>query len=68
VKVSDGHAYGISKYQRDRWGKPFDLFKKVAPPPGAGGGGGIPGMENLPPDIRKQLEAQLRSGKIPGAN
>lgn len=70
VKVSDGHAYGISKFQRDRWGKPYEVFKKVAPPPGAGGpgGGGIPGMENLPPDIRKQLEAQLRSGKIPGAN
>ena len=35
---------------------------KVAPPPGMGGGGmgGMQGLDQLPPEIRKQLEQQLK--------
>jgi hypothetical protein len=60
--------YAVGKWQRDRYAKPLDLFKKVAPPPGppGGGAGGIPGMENLPPDVRAKLMKQLQQQGMPG--
>jgi single-strand DNA-binding protein len=44
-------------------------FDAGGPAPGMGGpgGGGIPGMENLPPDVRKKLEESLKKGDFPGA-
>lgn len=64
ARTSDGYVYDVGTYQKTRYEKPWDLFKQMAPPPGMGGmpggGGGIPGLENLPPDIRRQLEQQLR--------
>jgi len=45
-----------------------EMFKKAPPPPnmgGMGGTGGMRGLESLPPDIRKKIEAQLRSQQKP---
>lgn len=62
-------VYAISEYQKTRLDKPLDVVKKLPPPPappGGMGGGGIPGMENLPPDVRKKLEESLRQQGLPG--
>lgn len=62
-------VYSISQFQKTRFDKPLDLVKKLPPPPappGGMGGGGIPGMENLPPDVRKKLEESLRQQGLPG--
>lgn len=65
---ADGAAYAISSYQKGRYDKPVELFKKPpAPPPGmGGGGGGISGLESLPPDVRKKLEASLKAQGMGG--
>jgi hypothetical protein len=61
----DGLVYAIGKFQKTRHEKPAELFKATERPPqdgmGGMGGGGIPGLESLPPEIRKQLEAQLKA-------
>jgi hypothetical protein len=66
--AEDEAVYVVNKWQKTRYEKPLDLFKKVAPPPGAGRQGGpIAGMENLPPDIRKKLQESLKQqGGMPG--
>src|SRR5688572_33146249 len=61
----DDLTYVVAAFSRNRYDKPAELFKKPpAPPPGVGGGG-IPGMENLPPDVRKKLEASMKKGELP---
>lgn len=56
----DDLTYVIAAFTRNRYDKPAELFKKPpAPPPGSGG---MPGMENLPPDIRKKLEESMKKG------
>ena len=67
VLGADGYVYATSPWARTRYAEPVGLFKKPpAPPPGMGGMGGpgglggIQGLENLPPDVRKKLEASLR--------
>ena len=64
---ADTLVYAIGTYQRDRYKKPFELFKPPPPPPqGMGGGmGGMPGLDSLPPDIRKKIEEQMRNGQFP---
>jgi hypothetical protein len=60
-------VYTIGKFQKQRYDKPLDLFKKVAPPPmPPGGAGGMQGLESLPPDVRKKLMESLRQGGGPG--
>jgi hypothetical protein len=68
VVGADGNAYAISGYQKGRYEKPVELFKKPpTPPPGmGGGGGGISGLESLPPDVRKKLEASLKAQGMGG--
>jgi len=60
----DGAVYAVGEYQRKRMESGVDLFKKPPPPPNMGQGGGMQGLENLPPDVRKKLEEQLRSGQF----
>lgn len=65
----DDLTYVIAAFTRNRYDKPSELFKKPpAPPPGMGGQGGIPGMENLPPDIRKKLEESMKKGEMPAGH
>jgi len=62
--TGDGLVYAIGKFQKTRHEKPAELFKPVERPPqgmGGMGGGGMPGLESLPPEIRKQLEQQLKA-------
>ena len=70
AKNGDGFVYAIAQFQKARYEKPAELFKAVKPPPGAGGGlpGNIPGLENLPPELRKQLEQQLKQGAMGGGH
>lgn len=56
----DGLVYAVSSFTKGRYEKPVELFKKPPPPPPGMGGGGISGLENLPPDVRKKLEASLK--------
>ncbi len=65
VVGGDGLVYAINSFNKGRYDKPVELFKKPpAPPPGMGGmggmGGGMSGLENLPPDVRKKVEASLK--------
>lgn len=60
---SDGLVYAVAAFTKGRYEKPVELFKKPPPPPpgmGGPGAGGISGLENLPPDVRKKLEASLK--------
>ncbi len=60
----DPLTYVVSEATRARLATGLELFKKQPPPPafgGMGGGGQIKGLESLPPEVRKQLEAQLRA-------
>lgn len=62
-------VYAIGEYQKTRLDKPLELVKKLPPPPSPPpgmGGGGIPGLENLPPDVRQKLEESLREQGLPG--
>jgi hypothetical protein len=62
----DGALYAVGEYLKKRYDNPVDIFKKPAPPPNFGGGGmgGMQGLENLPPEVRRQLEAQMKSGQF----
>lgn len=60
VQGSDGLVYRLPSYQKGRFDNALDLFKKVAPPPMPAGGGGS-GLDSLPPELRKQLEAAMRN-------
>lgn len=65
---ADNLVYVAPAFTRARFDKPADMFKKPAQPgPGGAGPGGIPGMDKLPPDVRKKLEESVKSGKFPPA-
>ncbi len=53
----DGHIYAIDPWIRDRLATGHELFRKPAPPPNVGS---IKGLEQLPPEVRQKLEAQLQ--------
>ncbi len=61
---ADTDVYAIARFAKDRFDKPLDLFKRVERPAMAGPGG-MSGLENLPPDVRKKLEASLKKGPPP---
>ena len=61
----DTNVYKMASYQAKRYADALSLFKKVERPPmPPTGAGGIQGLENLPPEIRAQIEAQIRSGQF----
>ncbi|MCE9672143.1 DUF4340 domain-containing protein [Myxococcus stipitatus] len=55
----DGHTYAVAEGVKARLEQGLDLFKRRPPPNFAGGG--LQGLESLPPEIRRQLEEQLRA-------
>ncbi|MGQ0506688.1 MAG: DUF4340 domain-containing protein [Myxococcaceae bacterium] len=57
---ADRNAFLVTDYVKNRLTSGIELFKKQ-PPPSFGGPGGMKGLESLPPDVRRQLEAQLRA-------
>ncbi len=58
AKGSDEHVLVVAAAQKTRFDQGLDLFKRPpAPPPG----GGMRGLDQLPPDVRAKLEAQLRA-------
>ncbi|WP_306818793.1 DUF4340 domain-containing protein [Archangium lipolyticum] len=58
----DAFTYAVGEGVRARLAQGLELFKRRAPPSFAGGGQ-MQGLDSLPPDVRRQLEAQLRAGQ-----
>ncbi|HZH14986.1 MAG TPA: DUF4340 domain-containing protein [Archangium sp.] len=56
----DTLTYAVDEGVRTRLAQGVELFKRH-PRPGFAGGGQMQGLESLPPDVRRQLEAQLRA-------
>jgi uncharacterized protein DUF4340 len=61
---ADNLTYAIYDAARTRFETGIELFKKPPPPPPSAGGG-MRGLENLPPDVRQKIEAQLRAQQRP---
>ena len=61
---ADNLTYAIYDAVRTRFETGIELFKKQPPPPPSTGGG-MRGLENLPPDVRQKIEAQLRAQQRP---
>jgi hypothetical protein len=57
----DALTYAVGEGTRARLAQGLDLFKRRPPPPNFAGAGQMKGLESLPPEVRKQLEAQLRA-------
>lgn len=55
----DGFTYAVPESVRGRLAQGVELFKRRAPPSFAGGG--PQGLDSLPPELRRQIEAQLRA-------
>jgi hypothetical protein len=65
--TADGALYAMAESEKTRFDVGVDLFKKPPPPPNFGNPGAMRGLEQLPPDVRRQIEAQLRQrGAPPG--
>jgi hypothetical protein len=60
---ADKLTYAIYDAARTRFETGIELFKKPPPPPPSTGG--MRGLENLPPDVRQKIEAQLRAQQRP---
>ncbi|MFZ5471725.1 MAG: DUF4340 domain-containing protein [Myxococcota bacterium] len=58
----DAFVYALPPYEKTRLEPGVELFKKL-PPPDFGNMGHIKGLEQLPPDVRAKLEAQLRQNQ-----
>lgn len=56
----DALTYAVSDVVRSRLAQGLELFKR-RPPPSFAGANPMQGLESLPPEIRRQLEAQLRA-------
>jgi len=59
----DSLTYAVPERVRTRLEQGLDLFKRPPPPPSFAGAGQPQGLGSLPPEVRKQLEAQLRAGQ-----
>lgn len=57
ARVGDGFAYRVPSVVRSRWSNPLPLFQR---PPDLPPRGAPAGMENLPPELRRQLEEAMR--------
>jgi hypothetical protein len=63
AKGEDGLLFALTPQDKSWLETGAELFKRPPPPPQ---GGGIQGLDQLPPEIRAQLEAQLRQqGQFP---
>ena len=58
----DGAVYLVRAFQKNRFDKGIELFKKVAPPPM--NFNQAQGFNSLPPDVRKSLEEQMRKQNL----
>jgi hypothetical protein len=58
----DAFTYAVGEGVRARLAQGLELFKR-RPQPGFAGAGQMQGLESLPPDVRRQLEAQLRAAQ-----
>ena len=56
----DTLTYAVGDGVKARLAQGLELFKR-RPPPSFAGGGQLQGLESLPPEVRRQLEAQLRT-------
>lgn len=59
----DTLTYAVGDGARARLAQGLELFKRRPPPPGFAGAHQMKGLESLPPEVRKQLEAQLRAAQ-----
>ncbi|QRK09183.1 DUF4340 domain-containing protein [Archangium violaceum] len=59
----DALTYAVGEGVKTRLAQGLELFKRRPPPPSFAGGGQMQGLESLPPDVRRQLEAQLRGAQ-----
>jgi len=59
----DALTYAVSDAVRSRLAQGLELFKRRPPPSFAGAAQPLQGLESLPPEIRRQLEAQLRTAQ-----
>jgi hypothetical protein len=59
----DTLTYAVAEGVRTQLAQGIELFKRRPPPPGIAGTGHPQGLESLPPEIRRQLEAQLRAAQ-----
>lgn len=57
----DALMYAVGDGARMRLAQGLELFKRRPPPPSFAGAGQMQGFESLPPEVRKQLEAQLKA-------
>ncbi|HYO69496.1 MAG TPA: DUF4340 domain-containing protein [Archangium sp.] len=60
----DPLTYAVGEGVRNRLAQGPELFKRH-PQPSFAGGGQLQGLESLPPDVRRQLETQLRANTAP---
>ena len=58
----DPLAYALPEYVKTRLAQGLQLFKKPEMP--RGGPSQIGGLDQLPPEVRQQLEAQLRARQM----
>jgi hypothetical protein len=58
----DALTYAVGEGVKARLAQGLELFKRRSQP-GFAGAGQVQGLESLPPDVRRQLEAQLRAGQ-----
>ncbi|KFA93864.1 DUF4340 domain-containing protein [Archangium violaceum] len=56
----DSLTYAVGEGVRNRLAQGVEFFKRH-PQPNFAGGGQLQGLESLPPEVRRQLEAQLRA-------
>jgi len=59
----DALTYAVPERVRTRLEQGLNLFKRPPPPPSFAGAGQPQGFGSLPPEVRRQLEAQLRTGQ-----
>ena len=57
---ADALTYAVSKAERTWLEGGVELFKRRPPPPSFPQGGGMQGLDQLPPELRAKIEAQLR--------
>lgn len=57
AKGDDGRVYVVASHDKASFETGAELFKRPPPPPDMNG---VQGLDQLPPEIRKQIEAQLR--------